>query len=279
MVGLVTDSAASLGRSLVEQWRIAVAPLSIEVDGRAVTDSSMTSEEIVGVVQRGLEVHTSAPSPGAFLEAIEQADDGEGVVVVTVGHGFSSTYESASLAATMSGRSVEVVDSETAAGAEGLVVLAAAAAAHGGMSLEAVAKMANDVKGRVRLVAQVGDLTQLVRSGRIPSPLGAVGNAVGVRPVFEVRKGAIRPLRPVFSVSAARHLILSTWRRTVRPGHRLHLAGLHVGEPDEAQALLDAVSAEIEPVTCFAGRFGPAMVVHTGPDLWGLAWWWEPSAD
>jgi len=27
----------------------------------------------------------------------------------------------------------------------------------------------------------------------------------------------------------------------------------------------------------FLGGFGPVMVVHTGPGLAGLAWWWEPA--
>ena len=38
-----------------------------------------------------------------------------------------------------------------------------------------------------------------------------------------------------------------------------------------------AVRAEVEPATAFSASFGTVMVVHTGPGLAGLAWWWTRS--
>lgn len=38
----------------------------------------------------------------------------------------------------------------------------------------------------------------------------------------------------------------------------------------------DAVRTEVEPATALIGSFSPVMLVHTRPDLVGLAWWWEP---
>jgi DegV family protein with EDD domain len=275
VVGVVTDSAASVARDLAERYRIAVAPLSLDVDGAPSTDNNIGIDEVARLVREGSTVKTAAPTPGAFLAAIDEADQGDGVVVITVGGSFSSTGGAARLAAGMTDARVEVVDSGTAAGAEGLVVLAAARAALAGGSLEDVVDAANEVRRKVRLVAEVGDLTYLIRGGRVPNSLGAIGNAVGVRPVFELRRGNVRPMRPVFPPSAAFDLMVSTWRKSLREGHRLHVAALHVGAPHEAQRLLDAVCAVVEPATCFAAPFGPAMVAHTGPDLRGLAWWWQ----
>lgn len=279
MVGVVTDSAASLAPELAKQYRVAAAPLSLDIDGVPCTDESIGIDEVARYVRDGSTVKTAAPTPGAFMSAIDRADQGDGVVVITVGGSFSSTGDAARLAAGMTDARVEVIDSGTAAGAEGLVVLAAARAALAGRSLDDVVDVANDVRGRVRLVAEVGDLTYLIRGGRVPSPLGAIGNAVGVRPVFELRRGNVRPMRPVFSPSAAFDLMVSTWRKSVPEGHRLHVAGLHVGAPQEADRLLSAVCEAVTPVTCFAAPFGPAMVAHTGPDLRGLAWWWQPDSD
>jgi hypothetical protein len=39
--------------------------------------------------------------------------------------------------------------------------------------------------------------------------------------------------------------------------------------------LLREVTAEVEPATAFTASFGTVMVVHTGPALVGLAWYWE----
>jgi fatty acid-binding protein DegV len=55
----------------------------------------------------------------------------------------------------------------------------------------------------------------------------------------------------------------------------LHVAALHVLAEEQAEALLEAVRAKVRPATELVSRFGASMVVHTGPDLTGLSWWWE----
>ena len=42
-----------------------------------------------------------------------------------------------------------------------------------------------------------------------------------------------------------------------------------------AHRLLERVEQQFGPTTAFVGEFGPVMVVHTGPGLAGLAWWWD----
>ncbi|MGH9115784.1 MAG: DegV family protein [Acidimicrobiales bacterium] len=278
MVGIVTDSAASLDDELARRTGIVVVPMQIEVGGRSVPDGTDGLDGLTASVGNG-SVRTAGPTPAAFMSAVKEADSGDGVVVITVGSRLSSTAASARLAAAEAGIPVAVVDSGTAAGAEGLIALAAASTALAGQPLDAVRRRAEMVRARVRLVAEVGNLTQLVRGGRVPAPLGALGNAVGLHPVFELRRGEIRLLRPALSERAATELMLTTWRRSVRPGHRLHVAGLHVDASESLEELLDTVAAEVVPVTRFVGRFGPAMVAHTGHDIRGLAWWWEPPGD
>jgi fatty acid-binding protein DegV len=108
---------------------------------------------------------------------IDAADDGEGVVICTVSGRLSSTLQAATLAARLSDRQIEVVDTGTAAGAEGLVALAAAATARGGAPLEVVAKRAVQVAQEVRLIADVGDLSHLRRTGRLAAPLASLGGS------------------------------------------------------------------------------------------------------
>ena len=62
----------------------------------------------------------------------------DGVVVLTIAASMSSTHQAAMLAAKDLGEQVRVIDTTTAAGAEGLVVLEAARAARAGGDLDAV---------------------------------------------------------------------------------------------------------------------------------------------
>jgi DegV family protein with EDD domain len=202
----------------------------------------------------------------------------DAVVVCTIASTMSSTHEAAVLGARAAGGPVRVVDTTTAAGAQGLVVLAAAAAADAGKTAQEVEAVAHDVVERVRLLAMVPNLDHLVRSGRVPNIAGWAGRRLGIAPLFEFRGGGAHPMRPARGADAALDRIISHWRRSRVEDARLHVAALHACAPETAQRLLAAVEAEAEPATAFSASFGTVMVVHTGPGLAGLAWWWEPVA-
>jgi fatty acid-binding protein DegV len=60
-----------------------------------------------------------------------------------------------------------------------------------------------------------------------------------------------------------------------RHGHeRLHAAILHARAEDLASELHALLSREVADGEVFVAPFSSVMVVHTGPDLVGLAWRW-----
>ena len=93
------------------------------------------------------------PAPGELVDAASRADQGDGVVILTISRHMSSSYEAARLAAGLleeqgTGREkVAVVDTGTAAGAEGLVVLAASRAARSGLPVAGVVAAAEGAAG------------------------------------------------------------------------------------------------------------------------------------
>ncbi len=279
-VAIITDSAASLPPDLAASGGVTVVALRVSVGGRECGAARPHPQELLAWLDDG--VVTSSPSPGQFAAAIRERLTGDGVLVLTVARSMSSTYQAARLAAARTPGRVEVLDTGTAAGGQGLVVLAAAQAARRGEPLAGVLAAARRAAERVRLVATVPTLDQLVRSGRLPASMGWAGARLGIQPMFEFRAGRIRPLRPAFSPEAARERILARWWASRPPGADLHEADLHVAAlhalaPDAAKQLLEGVYGRVEPATAFVGEFDLAMVAHTGPGVTGLAWWWEPA--
>ncbi len=275
-VAIVTDSAAALPADLAARSNITVVPMWLTVRGVPEPEGARSLDELVTQP----EVTTSAPTPGEFERAIKEcsAANGsgtDGVIVLTIASSMSAAYQSAVVAAEAVGGPVRVVDTRAAGGAEALVVLAAAEAARHGASLDEVEARARAVIARVRLVASVGTLDHLVRSGRVPGVAGWAGRRLGINPLFEFRGGLVRRLRPALSRDAALDRIVALVHRSRAEGARLHVAALHALAPATAAELLQRVSVLEQPTTAFVGEFGPVMVVHTGPDLAGLAWWWE----
>ena len=275
-VVIVTDSAASIPDELVSRFGIVVVPMSVVVGGAVHADGDLSMVEVMARVREGLS--TSAPSPGEFLDALRAHQREAGALVLTVSKDMSACFKAASTAARMVDGNVRVFDTGTAAGGQGLVVLAAAEAAAAGASLEEVEAAARVAAARVRLVATMESLDRLAASGRVPNVAALAGRWVGLRPLFEFREGRARPLRPAFSREAALDRIVASWRVSRIDGARLHVAALHAQAEEEAKRLLEAVAGDVEPATAFVAAFSSVMVVHTGLGLVGLAWWWEQTS-
>jgi DegV family protein with EDD domain len=275
-VAIVTDGAASLPAPLAAEADIVVVPMWLDLGGRQLREDECSLDEVLHADV----VTTSGPSPGEFASAIESVLTDDGALVLTIAASMSSTHQAAVLAADSLGERdlVRVVDTNTAAGAEGLVALAAAQAAQDGADLDTAELTAKRVSEQVRLVATVPSLDHLVRSGRVPGIAGWAGRHLGINPLFEFRSGDVRRLRPALSPEAATDRIMAEWRHSRRPGSSLHLAALHAMAGDAAHDLLTRVAAECPPATSFEGEFSAVMVAHVGPGLVGLAWWWDDEA-
>ena len=270
-VTVVTDSAASIPPEMVEGLGIVVVPMSVIIGGTPHPDGELPIDEVMARAGEG--VSTSGPSPGEVLQAVE-GREGD-VLLLTVSRQMSSTFKAANAAARMVGDRARVMDTGTAAGAEGLVVLAAAEAAARGAPVDVVQHAAQRVIERVRLIATVDSLDRLVQSGRVPGVAGLASRWLGMQPLFEFRDGRARPLRPAFSREAALERMLAAWRQSTVPNADLHVAALHAQAEGDAASLLDAVREEVKPVTAFAAPFSAVMVAHTGMGLVGLGWWWD----
>ncbi len=274
-VTIITDSVATIPATLATERNITVVPERFTLGGEPYVDGQLTLAEVVARIDEGFT--TSGPSPGDYLQAIEQQRSDDGIVIITVARDLaSSTFDAASTAARLSGeRRIAVVDSRTAAGAQGLVALAAAAAAGSGASFDGVVAETEYVAARVRLVARLDDLSWLARGGHVPYLAARAGDVVGVKPIVEVRDGRVHALRPAMSEAAASERLLALWRAS-HPGRgSLHVAGLHALGTETAAHLLEVIRSEVVPETEFIGYFGTVMVMHSGPGLTGIAWWWD----
>ncbi len=271
-VRVITDSTSALDAAGAAAWGITVVPARVILGGVSYPDGTLSLAELLARFDEG--VSTSGPAPGAFSAALEGAT--EGAVVITVAAHLSSSYKAATVAADlMPGLPVRVVDTGTAAGAQALAARHAAVVAARGGTIDQVEAAARHVLERARLFGALETFEYLIRGGRLNSVVGRMAQGLKVHPVFELRQGNIVSLRPAFSREASIIRLLRLWRHSKVPGARLHIIALHALAPEAAQHLLAEVRREVEPATALVTEFTAVMVVHTGPGLLGLSWWWE----
>lgn len=270
MVAVVTDSAANIPGDLAARLGIEVVPMYLRIDGAEYRDGAEPGEVYARVAASSGAASTATPAPGDFLAAFERAGSPE-IVCVTVSARVSGIFNAASVAAGQFGGRVEVIDSGNASMAEGFVALAAAREARSGAGIDGVMARAHDVAGRAGLIATIDTFEYLRRSGRVNALLSFAGQALGIKPVFRFRGGEISGVGRPRTRRRALDRVLAEALADIA-GRPARVAAVHAAAEAEAGDLLERVRERVEVVEALLTGFTPAMGVHTGPGVVGLAY-------
>src|SRR5215212_1380759 len=272
-IAVVTDSTSYLPPELIERHGIHVVPLYVVFAGdRTVPEVEITDYPAFFEELRSAESlpTTSQPSVGDFTAAFEPllADGGE-VVSVHISGGLSGTPEAARQAKealTRDGRGgerIEVVDSTTAAGGLGFMVLAAAKAARDGGSAKDVAA----AREELRLWFAIDTLEFLKRGGRIGAASAWIGSTLKVKPILTVEN----EMTPVERVRTSSRMFerLVDYAQQRRDSGADAWCVQHISAPDQAAALVERGRELFESEPTIVSEIGPVLSAHTGPGLLG----------
>jgi DegV family protein with EDD domain len=273
-IGVVTDSACDLPSELARQLDVAVVPLDVRL-GSTPTEEVRVLEptEFWQLAARTPELpETSAPSPGAFVEAFLSCRDAgaEEVICITISSALSATYEAARSAATAVAADirVEVVDSRNATMGEGLLVIETAELARGELPFDAILEQVKAAVPGIHVFGTLDTLDNLRRGGRIGTAQALIGAMLQVKPVIEVRDGVVEGESRQRTRSRSLKY-LADKVNTAGPLRRL--AVMHAAAPDVAEftAMLSPSSLEHPLVVSF---IGPVIGAHTGAGTIGVCY-------
>ena len=287
-VAIITDSAACVPEELIGKYEIEVAPMVLIYQGKAYRDKidissaefyeSLSHDEILWT--------TSAPSPGSYLELFRKvADRVSHILVITTTKKLTHAFESAKVSVDiareeLSSLTIEVLDSGTAAGAQGLVVLAAARAANRGETLSRVIDSTRSMMSKVSLIAFLDTLYYLAKGGRVPQVAAWASSLLRIKPIVEVMplSGGVRSLQRVRTrLSAIKRLKEMVKERVNKKS--VHCIVMHSNVIDEAAELKEHMSCELDCAEIYITDFTPVMGLHTGPGLLGVAFYTENEND
>lgn len=286
-VAIVTDSTICLPRELTAKYRIHVIPMEVNYNGRTYRDGvDLTPSQFYGLLAQAKQLPTtSSPSPGGCLEVYEQASQhAESILCITISAKFSAMNNAALVAKEMAEKTlprvrIEVMDSGTAAGSEGWVVLAAARAAANGASLDEAMQAACRLMPNVHLVAMLDTLRYLVRGGRVPVVAAWATALLSIKPVFELvpLKAQARMVHRARGRKQALQRLLQLVSERTQGGGPLHALIMHANVPEEAEDLKARFLSEFDCNEIYVTDFTPVMGVHVGPGLLGTAFYAEPK--
>ncbi len=273
-VRVVTDSSCDLPAEVVAEHGIEVVPLTIRFGNEEFVDRVDLSpaQFWARCASSSTLPETAAPAPGAFEQAFRRAAEAgaDGVVCINLAAKLSATSQSALTAAEAVADDipVKVVDSKSVTLGLGMIVVEAARLAAGGATLDEVTKAAEDLAGRTRVHGALDTLEYLKRGGRIGAAQALLGSILSVKPIIEVRDGAVEPGPKQRTRSKA--LAYLVGRVASEPAVE-NLAVLHGDAPDLG-AFLGLLAPHFPPERVVVGDLGAVVGTHTGPRTIGVAY-------
>ena len=191
---IIVDSTADL---LPEQKsRVHTVPLTVYfgqeefIDGVTIDHKTFYEK----LIESDVLPTTSQATPDAFMTELEKAKAaGESAVVITLASNFSGTYQSAMIAAAEY-ENVFVVDSGSAAIGTGVLVELALRLLDEGKTAKEIAKLLEEEKKKIVIVALVDTLEYLKKGGRVSKTVAFAGTVLNIKPVLSVIDGQIHML-------------------------------------------------------------------------------------
>jgi DegV family protein with EDD domain len=276
---VVTDTTAYLPDELVARLGIHRVSLYVSLDGEQRPESEIAPSEYSDFYERlrrsSEGATTSQPSVGDFLSVYEPLlASGDDIVSVHISAGISGTCEAARQAGQRlaeegkGGERIHVVDSRTAAGGHGLVVLAAAAAVARGANAADAASAAERSREAMKMWFAVDTLDFLRKGGRIGAAQALLGSTLQIKPILTLEE----EITPVERVRTSRR----AFERLLDHMRELNDAGAdgwvvqHIQDDAMARRLVEECRQIFGSEPAFVSEVGPVLGTHAGPGMLGV---------
>jgi DegV family protein with EDD domain len=275
-VSVVADTTHYLPRDVVAAAGIHEVSLYVHWQGRQDREADLPDfDAYYEYLRTAADLPTtSQPSVGDFLEVYEPlVADGRDVVSIHIAGGMSGTYESArqakaALEEKTGEECVTVIDSATACGGLGFMMLAAAAVAGAGGDREAVEARAREARERLKVWFAIDTMEFLRRGGRVGAARAWLGSTLKIKPILTV-ESEITPIERVRTSRRAFERMVDYLRSRYEDGADAWMVQ-HIQARDQADELAARGKEIFGSDPLLIGEVGPVIGTHVGPGLLGV---------
>ena len=273
-IKVLSDSTCDLSAELLQQHNITLIPLTVVKGDEQFKDGvTITPADIFAHVGNGGALcSTAANSIGEYAGQFEKyAADYDGIILVTIGSGFSACYQNATLAAE-DYPNVRVIDSQNLTTGQGLVVLKACELAKSATDLDVLAAELRAYTEKIEGSFLVDKLDYLVKGGRCSSAAALGANLLNLKPCIEVNNGKMavgKKYRGNYTKCLANYIKERLEGREDIDWSTLFITKTVVSEECYA-AVLDAAKAYGKFDTVYETTAGCTVSCHCGPGTLGI---------
>ena len=273
-IKIISDSTCDLPKAIVDKYDITLSPLTVIKDGESFKDNvTITPREIFDHVAAGGSLCSTAAGNMADYQDLfaRYANDYDGILHISLGSGFSSSYQNACLAAEEFDN-VKVVDSQNLSTGQGLVVVYACKQAE---NCESLAQLHEDVQAytsRVEASFLLNRLDYMVKGGRCSAAAALGANLLNLKPCIEVKDGkmgVVKKYRGNYAKCLANYVKDRLDGREDLTGDLLFLTYTTIAD-DCRQAVIDGINQFGHFEETVEAIAGCTISCHCGPETLGI---------
>lgn len=275
-IAVLVDSGTDVPQEVMDEYGVFMIPLQIIYKEKTYTDKiDITPQQVYDRLHE--EVPSTSLPEGQAIEAIFSQIKEQGytkVVAVTISSGLSGTHNVLRLLGEeQKDLEVYVLDTKSVGIGAGLQAITAAKLVDKGYSWEELIPTLERKVKESSVYFNVATLEYLQKGGRIGLVASIVGTALKLNPTISCNEEGI-----YYTVAKSRgrkksiEKMVKIVKDFVGEHSKIHLAVAHGDALEEGQKLRDElkkVFPQVEEI--LFGMISPALVVHTGPGLLGMA--------
>lgn len=269
------DSTGYLTQEILEQFRIRVAPLHVNIGDETFPETELTNQFFFDKLSHisGLST-TSQPSVGTFLEIYESmfSEGYEDIVSIHLSSAISGTVHSAKMAKEMaSSPNIHIFDSRSSALGLGVLAWSAAEWAEQGVSTLGIMERLQFLNQQTKLYFIVNTLENLRKGGRIGGAAALVGTLLQIKPILHFNQdGQIDVFDKVRSRRRAWERVLLELVKELSSGKRYRICVMHVNIPEEGLRLFNELQVRFPEHEIHLFEAGAVIATHVGTGAFGL---------
>jgi DegV family protein with EDD domain len=273
-VMIMTDTVACVPQNLAAEYQIMVVPAAIiSYNGsQYIEGKTINATEAYNLITKDPDRFVTSPLTPAHL--VEEYDkipsDVQDVFFITISSSLSAVNKVAALAADIVHEKstkprIKIFDSNSCAGGEGLVVLAAARAAKKGMMLEQVADVAEKVRQQTKSLMILDTLRYVYRTGRMSKEDAHKAAETNIKPINKVAaNGTVEFVDAVTEREAGYNKLIELIQQEAGT-KSLHFMLSHAAAPEMAERFSNILKEKFDCLSLIVSDYSPVMGYGAGP--------------
>jgi len=274
-IAILTDSGSDVPKEIVKKLGIFVLPLQVNYKAQSFSDGVDIDAQ---TIYEGLKTEvptTSLPTGKVVSETLAKIEK-QGythILAVVLSSGLSGTHNMIRLMADQSKLPMRVIDSKNIGIGSGLSVIKAAQWANEGFSFVDLADKVEDIIEKTKVYFVLSTLEYLQKGGRIGKVSAFVGQTLDLKPIITCNdEGIYTTVTKVRGRKGSLTRIKEIAAAYAEGGKNINIAFAHGNAMEEILKIKTDVLSRVQNVkNTYLGPVSPALGVHTGPGLIGIA--------